>query len=114
MKIYVDDINGIYHPIDIGMEYKDEKLQYSDSKAIRDEDVPADKRTMDVVKDIANSIDEMIVMTTDVPSTYEDGKVPTLDVKVWVEETENKVFYEFYEKPMKNRLILSKSSAMPM
>ena len=50
---------------------------------------------MEVIRDIANTVDEMIVMTFDVPSNYTDNKVPTLDVKVWVEDAGNEVFYEF-------------------
>ena len=55
----------------------------------------------------------MIVMTTDVPSNHPDGKLPVLDMKVWLDD-ENKIFFQFYEKIMKNRKVISRSSAMPM
>ena len=78
-----------------------------------DKNIPDDKRTMLVVQDIANSIDDMIKMTVDIPSNYDDRKVPMLDVKAWVEENSNEIYYEFYEKPTKNPLVISKDSAMP-
>ena len=70
---------------------------------------------MKIVKDIANSVDPMIKMTFDVPSKHDDEKVPMLDVKVWLKESENdQIFYMFYEKPTKNRYVISKNSAMPL
>ena len=55
---------------------------------------------MKIVNEIANSIEDMIQLTTDFPSKYEDGKVPMLDLKVWMNKNNN-IFYNFYEKPMK-------------
>ena len=112
MRIVVDDVNGVYRPVEVGMEYINGKLQFNEVKAEKDKNVPEDKRTMEIVKDIANTIDDMIVMTTDVPSNYDDNKVPMLDTKVWIEDESNLVFFEFYEKPTKNRFVISKSSAM--
>ena len=68
---------------------------------------------MKMVKEIANYIDSMITMTTDVPSNYTENKVPMLDVKVWMQEERRQIYYEFYEKPTKNQLVMSKDSAMP-
>ena len=54
-------------------------------------------------------------MTPDVPSAYNDAKVPMLDVKVWLEAEDHfNVHYMFYEKPTKNRYVISKESAMPL
>ena len=102
MKIYVDDVNGIYHPVEIGMEYVDGRLKFNESKAVVDIDIPADNKTMDIVKDVANSIDEMIVMTTHVPSNCEDNKVPTLDVKIKYGWTSLRIRYS--RNSMRNRL----------
>ena len=68
---------------------------------------------MNIVKEVANSIDPMINFTVDVPSDNDDGKVPMLDVKVWIDNDDNQVNYIFYQKPMKNRRVTMKSSAMP-
>ena len=39
---------------------------------------------------IGNGIDASIKLETDVPSKHRDGKMPLLDVKVWIEEREEK------------------------
>ena len=114
LKIYVDDVNGVYNPVKVGMEYSNGELIFNETKAINDKDVPEDERTMALVKDIANSVDDMIKMTIDTPSKHEDNKVPMLDLKVWIEPTDNNnIYYKFYEKPTKNTLVISKTSAMP-
>ena len=68
-----------------------------------------------MINDIANSIDSMITMTFDIPSKYNDSKVPMLDLKVWLNANDNyKIYYSFYEKPTKCQLVMSKMSAMPI
>ena len=114
LKIYIDDVNGVYKTVRAGTQYINGKLEYNKEKEEEDENMPDDERTMKVVKDIANSIDPMIQMTIDVPSKHEDHKVPMLDVKAWLDENNgNEIFYLFYEKPTKNRYVISKDSAMP-
>ena len=68
--------------------------------------------TMEIVQRIANSINPMVKLTVDTPCNYEDGKLPVLDVKVDVnEEEDNRIDFEFFEKPTKNpRVILAKSA----
>ena len=114
-KIYIDDVNGVFKSIKPGTEYKDGKLIFNEEKAKDDWNLPEDKVTMDIVKDIANDIDDMILMTVDIPSNYSDNKVPMLDIKVWInKDDENKIYYSFYEKPTKSPFVVSKTSAMPM
>ena len=86
-----------------GIEYKNGVLVHNLEKEVEDENVPADKRTMSVVQSVANDICHMITMTVDVPSEYEDSKVPMLDLKVWLEEEDKQcIYYMFYEKPTKH------------
>ena len=89
LKIYVDDVNGIFRPVNVGLEYKNGELRFNEEKAEKEKDLPEDERTMNVIRDIANSIDNMIRMTIDIPSKHEDDKVPMLDLKVWIEDTIN-------------------------
>ena len=115
LKLFVDDVNGIFRRISPGTEYKDGELVYNEEKAQKDKNSPQDKVTMEVIKTIANDIEPMIKMTVDSPSNYDDQKVPMLDVKVWVNKNDhNKVYYTFYEKPTKSPFVMSKSSAMPI
>ena len=64
----------------------------------------------EVVK-MASSINEMIQMTGDCPSLNNDGRMPLLNTKVWVEE--GLLLYENYRKPMANPLMMLEMSAMP-
>ena len=110
---FIDDINAIFDILKPGTEYKDGKIVYNPEKVEEDSKLPDDKRTMEIVKKIANDIEGMIKMTVDVPSNYEDEKLPVLDTKVWLNKR-NQLLYSFYEKPMKNRSVISKNSALPM
>ena len=70
-------------------------------------------RTMQVIQSIANSIDEMIKITFDVPSNHDDGRVPILDVKVRIDE-ENRIEHVFDKKPVAHRLGTLKTAAYSM
>ena len=103
----------MFQALKAGTKFVDGKLAHDNEKEEDEKEIPDDERTMLVVRDIANSIDPMIQMTVDFPSNHEDKKVPMLDVKVWMKEN-NELYYQFYEKPTKNRFVISKDSAMPM
>ena len=65
---------------------------------------------MKIIQKIANTLDECINVTYDVPSAHEDGNVPILDVKVKMNNN-GKIEYMFYKKPTSNKLGTLKSSA---
>ena len=68
---------------------------------------------MEVLKDIANSIDSMITFTFGTPSNYIDWKMPALDLTVSVnEEKENRIDFEFYEKTTKTPKVILADSAI--
>ena len=48
-------------------------------------------------------------MEVDLPSNYEDDKLPILDMKVYMRD--NFVVYEHYSKPMATKLVISARSA---
>ena len=48
--------------------------------------IPGDKRTMEIIREIGNSIHLSIQLEVDYPCTQENGKMPILDLKVWVQE----------------------------
>ena len=115
MKIYVDDTNGVCKALKPGTVYKEGKLIHDDQKYETYKNIPSDKITMEVNRDIANEVDEMIVITADIPSHYNDGKIPMLDVKVWINDNDkSKIYYTFSEKPTKSSFVLSKTSSMPI
>ena len=112
LEVFVDDLNGVFDATEPGLVFTDGKLEVDPKKIYEDETTPSDKRTMNLVKGIANDIEPMIKLTIDVPSNYEDGKVPMLDTKVWM-GCDGQLNYVCYQKPMRNRRIILKSSAMP-
>ena len=73
-----------------------------------DREVPGDRRTFEVIKEIGDSLEDMIQLTADVPSNYSNGRVPILDMEVWIEKDEEGVSqlrWSFYEKKMKNKFV---------
>ena len=55
----------------------------------------------------------MIKLTVETPCNFEDGKLPVLDVKVNINENEqNRIDYEFFEKPTKNPRVILANSAL--
>ena len=77
-----------------------------------------DKRTFKLIKKIGDEIHKSIKLETDVPSNYEDGKLPILDLKVWLETKtmENgkkiKIIHEHYQKEVSSKLLIHKESAI--
>ena len=79
-------------------EYDQRKDKLTQNPNSRYRDMEADVRTMSVLVDIANSIDEDIQMEMDCPSKNTNVKLPILDTEMWIQY--NKVIHSFYRKPM--------------
>ena len=71
---------------------------------------PADLRTAEVVRDLANNICDFIRVTIDCPSKYNTGFMPLLDVQVKIED--KRVQYKFYKKQISNKRVIMASSAL--
>ena len=67
------------------------------------------------MKDIANNISPMLQWTSDVPSNYQDRKVPCLDLKIskHPENINNKIQFEFYKKSVSRNTLVTSNSALP-
>ena len=50
-------------------------------------------------------------MEYDIPSKNSDGKMPILDMKVWIEKEEGNIVFQHYEKPMASQKIMHAMSA---
>ena len=81
----------------------------------------ADKRNMDFVAQVANSIHHSIQVTTDYPTKNANSKMPILDLGVWIQkmfdevthEVEVNVMHEYYYKEVATRAVVDARSAMP-
>ena len=105
-KRYVDDINNIMTPPKLGVRFDGNKLIEDERSLEEDQVLDADERTMRLFQSVANSIHPSIEVEIDCPSRHHDGKLPILDVKVWIEKRnrdgesqgENRVLHEYYSK----------------
>ena len=48
--------------------------------------------------------------TTEIGEDFPDGKLPSLDINIWVED--GRILYEFFEKPMATNLMVEAGSAL--
>ena len=97
-KRYIDDINiAAYHQ---------EENQSNEGKEM-------DKVVIERIQAIGNQIHKSIQLEADYPSRYEEGKVPILDVRVWV-DSNNKILYEYYAKQVSSKSVVDFRSAMSL
>ena len=82
--IYVDDGNIVTEAVEPGLRFTDGKVSILPGAVTEDQDVPADERTAKFVKSVSNSIAPMIRMEEEYPSNHPAGRMPILDLEVWV------------------------------
>ena len=115
-KRYVDDINIIMQKIDPGTKYENENFIYCDTIIDEGGVKEDDERTMLLVKEIGDNINNSINLEIDYPSNNNDRKIPILDMKVWIEffEQENKyyILYEHYIKEVSSRQVIDYRAAL--
>ena len=108
-----DDILISTESVKKGTKYENGNLVMDASKEKEDAGKTDTKITMEVLQDIAHSVDKMITFTHDTPCNYPSKKMPALDIMVNVNQAmKDRIDYEFYEKPTKNPLVLLASSAI--
>ena len=100
---FKDDIFVSASSLEKGTKLVNEKLVVDDVKKIEDENKCDDDITMEIVRQVAELVNPMIQFTIDVPSYHEGGKIAVLDLEIKVNKAmENRIDYEFFEKPTKN------------
>ena len=111
---YIDDQNVL-----IEILQKGEKFDPDEGEIVRgdpaNDNMSDEERTFTAVREIGNSISDMIQLTVDYPSNNSNGRVPILDLECWVIRDENgfqKILYSFYEKPMKSSFVMMRASAV--
>ena len=108
---FVDDITLVPTVTEPGLVFDGEKLSLSEDQKLKDLSIPSDRRTMNLIKTIADSLDKNISVSFDVPSSYSDNKVPILDLKVGMNDN-GEIEHVFYRKPIANKHLVMKNSAM--
>ena len=119
-KRYVDDINMCITATAPGCNFIEGVLVTESEVEGEDVLTPDDKRSFELVRMIGESIHKSIKLTVDVPSNHEDGKVPILDLKVWVTHIETTngqkvmILHEHYTKEVSSKFVIHKNAALPI
>ena len=109
---YVDDSNQVAEVPPAGSKYDRErkKIIYDETElALRVGEEEEDRLTR-ILLDIANDVQEGIIMEVDQPSQNADRKLPILDMKVWIDQ-DHFIVYQHFEKPVTTRRVLAAQSA---
>ena len=110
---YVDDGNIVCTPFPPGSKIEGDSIvvEGCDDISAESRDRPADKRTAEIVKTIANTLCEFIQVEIDYPSAHEAIRMPILDLEVAV--VRGRIAYRHYRKIMANPVVIHQRSAMP-
>ena len=112
VRSYVDDVTEIAKALDPGVRFDETRMKMVRIPELVESDngVPEDERTMEELRKIANTIFKCVQFTTECPSGQENGKVPVLDLQLYVGD-DGLVKHEHYEKPCTNAFVLPATSA---
>ena len=116
--MYVDDNTVISSRIPKGWRYNSQltRMEWRAEWEEEDLEMKPDCVTARTMASIMSSIDPDIQLTWDAPGNNPDGRMPVLDLKLWMETDEfgvNKVRFTFYEKPMATQYVIKRESALP-
>ena len=111
---FKDDIEIVTESLEQGSKLtEDGKIEVDEDKKILDEEKSDNKITMEIIQQVANSVNPMIQLTVETPCNFENGMLPVLDIKARINEIEmNRIDFEYYEKPTKNLRVVLASSAL--
>ena len=99
---YKDDIEVVAESVEKGTRLVEGKLIIDEQKKVEDDLKSDTKITMEIIVQIANSIDPMIQLTIETPCNFENSMMPILDVEVKIKKEEgNMIDFHFFEKPTK-------------
>ena len=87
----------------------DGKLSILQEAEQEDANSETDERTAKLIRTISDTIAPMVQMTVDYPSNHPSGRMPILDLEVWVED--GVIYHQFYKKPMASRDLVSAITA---
>ena len=120
-KVYVDDESQLWDEMEMGRRWNGKKMEWKEEWFNEDKEKgeETDKRMMREILKMANTIEPDIEVTADIPSENEEGKLPVLDLKMWVEQIEGEggesypeLRHEYYEKGMVAPRVIDQKSAL--
>ena len=114
-KRYVDDINLAAKGLQLGTRLVEGSLRIVDEYIESDSDIPDDQRTLAIVKQVGETIHKSIKLKVDCPSLHADGKLPILDLKVWIHKGGDglhTILHEHYIKDCASHQVTHANSAL--
>lgn len=123
-KRYVDDINVVMNASAAGIRFQEGRFTQDENFAQIEQNLKPDNRCMQLFQSIGNSIHPSIRLEVDCPSRHVDGKIPILDLKLWIERRRRVgddgqdrdmqfVLHEFYYKDVASSSVINARSALP-
>ena len=111
---FKDDITMVAEALEKGSKLVDGKIVIDEEKRKNDLSKEDDEISMEIILEIAESIDDIVKFSVDLPTKHENGKIAILDLEVNVnKEEQNRIDFEFYEKPSKNKRVILENAALP-
>ena len=112
---YVDDVVTALYSINSGWDYNpaSNRMEFCKEKESNDTRTK-EARTAEIMVKIANSLDQGIQFTWDIPGNNSNGRMPVLDLAVWVQEVNGvqQILHSFYKKPVASPFTILKRSAL--
>ena len=113
---YMDDVRVWLAAVRLGWRWVNGRLAYKRAWMLEEKEMGMTGlcKTTEVLQGMMNSICSWLVLTMETEEMFRDKKLPTLDVKIWVEVEDNinRILFIFFEKEMVSPMVLHKRSAM--
>ena len=112
---YMDDIRAFLNSLKMGWRWTDGGLAYTKTweREDRMSGLSASRRTANVLVGMMNSVFPFLNFTVELGEDFADGKLPSLDIAIWV-VADRLIMYEHFEKTMATNLLVEAKSALSM
>ena len=111
-QLYVDDNNTIMEELPPGTRMVDGRFQVIEELVEEDKQVPGDRRTGELAKELANTICPYLQMEVTYPSNHPSSWMPILNLEVKMAKDKT-IDFRWYKKPMATNYSILNRSAMP-
>ena len=111
----MDDIRAFLNSLKMGWRWQNGKLAYTRTWEREDKEsgLSAPRRTANVLIGMMNSMFPFLNFTVELGEDFVDGKLPSLDIEIWV-VADRMIMYEHFEKTMASNLLVEAKSALSM
>ena len=109
---YVDDSNQAAEVLPPGSKYDKNvnKVVIDEQELLSRMDEGDEPRLARILKEVANEVQEGIIIEEDYPTKNPNEKLAILDMYVWL-NSEHYIVYQHYEKPTASKLVIGAQSA---